>query len=280
MTEANDRFEIRRILVALDASPRSLARVEAAARLAASFKAELIGLFVEDVNLLRAAELPFCREISMFSSACRQMGGEHIQQELRAQAEWIRRSLAAAAKAREVPWIFRVARGAVAEEILAVAPEADLMILGKTTWAPPGARYLGSTVRTLMMQGRGLTLVLHEETAFTPPVSVIYDGSELSSKALNVAAHLSQDGDDGLKVLILAPDRDRAGQIKAEVQDKLEKRESGLEFILVIGPSLSSLTRLVQLQVLGPLVLPISLLQGEDLCGLVNEIPNPVFLVR
>jgi hypothetical protein len=57
--EAEKReFEIHRILVALDASVRSLAALEAAAELAAEWHAELLGLFVEDVELLRLAATP------------------------------------------------------------------------------------------------------------------------------------------------------------------------------------------------------------------------------
>ena len=49
----------RRILVALDASAHSHAALAAAVALAARLHAEIEGLFVEDINLLRLAELPF-----------------------------------------------------------------------------------------------------------------------------------------------------------------------------------------------------------------------------
>ena len=53
MTEDRRHLAIRRILVALDTSPHSQAAMEAAIELAARFEAELAGMFVEDVNLLR-----------------------------------------------------------------------------------------------------------------------------------------------------------------------------------------------------------------------------------
>ncbi|MBK7177644.1 MAG: universal stress protein [Chloroflexi bacterium] len=56
-------MKIQRILVALDASPHSLAALEAAIDLAERLDAELQGLFVEDINLLRLAQLPFAREL-------------------------------------------------------------------------------------------------------------------------------------------------------------------------------------------------------------------------
>ena len=54
---------IRRILVAVDASTHSLAALEAASVLAEVLNAELVGIFVEDINLLRLAGLPFAREV-------------------------------------------------------------------------------------------------------------------------------------------------------------------------------------------------------------------------
>ena len=50
---------LARILVALDASASGRAALAGAAALAAELQAELLGLFVEDANLLRLASLPF-----------------------------------------------------------------------------------------------------------------------------------------------------------------------------------------------------------------------------
>ena len=57
MSQGESSPFIRRILVALDSSPASLSAMEQAIELAAGFEAEVIGLFVEDINLVRLAEL-------------------------------------------------------------------------------------------------------------------------------------------------------------------------------------------------------------------------------
>ena len=54
---------IDRVMVALDSTKQSQAALKAAAELAARLNVELIGLFVEDINLLQLASLPFAREI-------------------------------------------------------------------------------------------------------------------------------------------------------------------------------------------------------------------------
>jgi hypothetical protein len=61
-------FAIRRILIALDASPDGLSALETSAWLAARMNAELQGLFVEDESLLRIAEIPLAREVPYFSA--------------------------------------------------------------------------------------------------------------------------------------------------------------------------------------------------------------------
>ena len=84
---------IRQIVVALDASPSSLVLLEAAAELAARFHTELVGLFIEDANLIHLAGSPFLREVSRFSGTARQLGLEQLERQLRAQASQMRRVL-------------------------------------------------------------------------------------------------------------------------------------------------------------------------------------------
>ena len=84
---------IRRILVALDASPHSFAALEAAAHLAAHLEAELSGLYVEDENLLRGAELPITRMVGSFSGEVRPVERGDMEQQLNVQAARARRAL-------------------------------------------------------------------------------------------------------------------------------------------------------------------------------------------
>jgi nucleotide-binding universal stress UspA family protein len=280
--ESSNRLEIRRILVTVDASAQSLVRIESAAELAAILKAELIGLFVEDANLLRIAELPFAMEFSLSSPIGRRIRREHLQYQLRAQSERMHQALAAAASARGVPWEFKVARGLVTSEVLSEAAQADMLILGKATWAPRGGKRLGSTVRMILTQGRGLTLIVQEKTSWAVPVSVIFSGSDLSAKALCIAARLSKAEDRRLNVFILASDRETALKRRSMVLQELAESNLVVDFHIAVNPSLNSLAWLVKIHARGPLVLSCSekLLQGEELCSLVNEVSNPIFLIR
>ena len=111
MNEHVSEPAIRRILVALDASLHSLAALEAASELAEALKAELVGIYVEDINLLHLAGLPFAHEVSYLSVAVRQLDSPSMERELRVQAERARQVLAGVAGRRQLRWSFRVVRG-------------------------------------------------------------------------------------------------------------------------------------------------------------------------
>ena len=84
---------IRRIVVAVDASPHSLAAIEGAAVLARLLEAELIGIYVEDVRLLRVAELPRMVEVSFDSRVARPFTDRYAERQLKEQAAKARRAL-------------------------------------------------------------------------------------------------------------------------------------------------------------------------------------------
>src|SRR5690606_9802109 len=58
-------FAIRRVVLGLDAVSELREAVDTAAALAKSWHAELHGLFIRDAGLLRLAELPFVREVTL-----------------------------------------------------------------------------------------------------------------------------------------------------------------------------------------------------------------------
>jgi nucleotide-binding universal stress UspA family protein len=283
--EDKERPSIRRIMVALDASPRSGEIIETAAELAARFGSELTGLFVEDINLLRLTELPFVREVSYFSPTLRSVDRTDLERQLRAQAAWMRRVLGRAADRLAIPWEFRVVRGAVAMALLAAGADADLLILGRVGRSFLQRQRIGSTARTLLVKRSGLTMILQEKTQHyrgPRPVVVVYDGSELALKALYAAINLVDEKDAPLKLILLSDDEDHAVEMKKEVGLAFKRQGIKAEMLRLINPTLEKLARMVRIESGGPVVLPCNdhMLHGEALCALMNQIPNPVLVVR
>jgi len=130
---------IRRIIVVQE-STRAADVLDAVAEAAAALQAELLGLFLEDVELLRFAGLPFAREVGA-SAMSRGLDVPTMERRLRSQAVAARRSLAAAAEGKPVQWAFRVERGSVEIQLRKALASADLVVL-------TGARGEGAPARS------------------------------------------------------------------------------------------------------------------------------------
>ncbi len=280
MSVEDDETAIRRILIALDASPASMAALEAAAELAERLDAELLGLFVEDINLLRLSELPFARQVGQHSASVSQINREQVEQQLRAQASQVRRALADLAQRGNLRTEFRVARGSITAELLQAALDTDLIILGKAGWSH--RQKLGSTARTMIKRSPGHTMFLQHGAHIAHAVGVIYDGSVLAARALGLAANLLPDINTGLSILVLAEKVELAHQMEPDIEDWLTAHHLTGHIHWVHGPGGRRLANLVRAEHLGILVLPAYLeaLQEEELEEFLNETSTPVLLVR
>lgn len=280
MNESEYELTIQRILVALDASPHSLSALEAAVELAASFRAELLGLFVEDINLLRLAELPFAQEVGRFSGTLRRLDTRHVERQLHAQAVRARQALTRIAERAQVQWSFHVARGQIASELLTAASDVDLVILGKAGWS--GQRRLGSTARSVLSQAPGPALILQQGVRLGLPVVVLYDGSRMAQRALAAATQLVRGSEGYLTLLLLADGPDAAQSLQMEAADWLQERGLKARYRWLSKADAARLCRVVQVEGGGVLVLhrDMPLLRGEALMALLNEIGCPVLLVR
>lgn len=281
MSEAGREGAIRRILVALDASPHSLAALRAAAALAARLNAELIGLFVEDINLLRLAELPFAREVSRFSAYPQQLDRQQVERELRVRARQAQQALQGVGAVGGIRWSFRVVQGVVPVELLSAAADSDLIVLGKTGWS--NRRGLGSTARLIMIQSERPALVLPVGSRFKTPIAVVYDGSELALDALRLAASLLQAGELSLVVLIVAGDLAAARDLQDQAAGLLRKLGVRARFRWLIDAKMERWKDFVEAEGCGGLVLPAGVESPErhfQLLELLNSVNCPVLLVR
>jgi nucleotide-binding universal stress UspA family protein len=217
---------IQHILVALDASPHSLTALEAAAELAQTLQAELIGIFVEDVNLLKLAGLPFAQEIHFPKATTHKLDTIIMEKRLQEQAHRAKEIMRQIAERELLDWTFRVARGVVTAELLAAAMDADMLVLGRTS-RQLNRGPLGSTARTAIAQSKPPVLLLGSEFDLNRPLLLFYDGSAVAQTALNIAAELAQES--GYLGVLLWSEGDKARQYQAEVIERL------LDFNLIVN---------------------------------------------
>jgi nucleotide-binding universal stress UspA family protein len=279
MSAANQMLAIERILVAVDASPASLTALEAAVELAARLNAELIGIFVEDINLVRLAGFEFSREIGYFSASVRTMDSPRLERQLRAQARAVQQVLRRLAEQLHVHWSFRVVRGAIPTELLAAAVEADLVVLGKVGWS--GRRGLGSTAQVVVKRAPGKALIFHHGVSLGMPILAIYDGTEEGEKSLEATRLIWTEG-SLLTVLILADDLDEASLLQSQAHNWLHSHNLEAQYRWLIFVNTTTLAHQVRSEGCGLLVLPVNSprLSDEVLEGLMSDTSCAVLVVR
>lgn len=275
------RGNIRRMLVALDASPDSLAALEAAARLAAGLEAELLGLYVEDESLLRGAELPITRAVGSFSGAVRQIERTELERHLRTQAAKARQALEAIASRARVRWSFRIARGAVAAELLAAATEADLISLGRCGWSMIETGRLGSTTETVLSRTVAPVLLLRRGLRMGQSVVAVYDGSDCARAGLLLAGQLAREEATPLVIVLLASS-DQAQELEQLARKDMEALDlhRPVRYRNVIRKDPALLGNVAHVEDAGILILPTADVFEKGFKELLTQMECPVLVVR
>jgi nucleotide-binding universal stress UspA family protein len=253
--------------------------LEAAVDLARRHNAKLVGLFVEDFNLIRLAQLPFAYEVVRQTAKVRQLGLADMERQLRMQARRARRTLMRQARRYGLDWDFHVARGEVPLEVMAKADESDWIILGKTGWSQ-GDR-AGSTTRAVLNQAERVILVLDRGLNLKRPVVSLYDGSEVARRSLATAAMLAKGQGVGISIFLVGGSKEDMGQLKAEASALLQEHEARATYRWHQANGSHSLVRAVK-QIGCLLVLPAGVagLAGDSLVELIDQLSCPVLVVR
>ncbi len=198
--------QFRRILLALDATADDPAGLDALASLAARLQAEVHGLTVEDAEELDLADHPGVRFVSRVSTTVVRMERGVVERSQRHRAETSRRTLAGVMAAHRVKASFEVRRGPVADEVIAQAEDADLIVLG---WGSGGfaVRVPGRPGRiacAVAERSQRPVLLLHPGSPAGGPMLLAYDGTPAGEKALDAAIEIarSRDGHAGSPVAV------------------------------------------------------------------------------
>jgi len=192
---------VARVVVALDAVSENRAAIDTAARLAARWQARLHAVFIEDDDLLRLANLPFARQVSL-GAGVEQLTLQQAERQIRAFAEYARRDLEAAALRHGIAWTFDIVRGAPAAAVTD-ATEGDFLVAGSAT-RPIGAHFridcrwwsaVDTPVPSFLLAARQW-----EQTAAV--IALLRNREPTAERLLGAAARVSEEsGGDRLTVL-------------------------------------------------------------------------------
>lgn len=281
--EVPQQRSLRRILVGLDASPHSIAAMEAAAQLAEVFRAKLEGLFVEDENLLRAADLPFSREVHPHPVTTQSMSTTQLEQQLKQQAWRAREALESVARGSGLEYSFRVTRGRVTTELIKAAADVDLLTLGKASAASCSRRKLGSTAQHILTEAPASVMVLHSEVRRGRAMLAYYDGSDQAKAALQLCAQLARRMTETVLIVLLpAHESEQHQRLRTEIQEHLGEATFDFNIRPLTRTSAHRLASAVHQTSGGLVVLPADtpILRDAPLQELLYELDSPVMVVR
>jgi nucleotide-binding universal stress UspA family protein len=267
---------VERVLVALDASPSSLAALEAAAQLAAWVGAELVGLYVEDESLLRGADLPLTRVVGSFSGQLRPLDRSGIELQLRAQAAKARKAIESVAVRSRLRWTFRVMRGSVAASLHEAASGADILTLGRGR----ASTRTGRTTSAFLETSGVPVLLLDRPRRCGRAVVTVYDAQPGSDEALELAGTLATGEGTPLTVVLRGGDK-ALDELEHSLANRL--RSQGVQearFYRLGRGDPSDLARLRAGTGIGMLILPRASALGKGIAEVLRDLGCPVLVIR
>jgi hypothetical protein len=252
---------MRRIAITLDAFKLSPEALEQALRLAERMGAQLEGIFVEDIDLIQLAELPFLREVRSASRSEATIDLARMEQELRALARRAERLLSEQAARHNVAWSFRIWRGSIDSDLLTADIEADVFALTR----------LGAELMRIP--------ALRSKTA---GVSVVFTASEASLRALDTAMSLAADPQKDLNILLPAADEAELERLRRLATDHLGDSAPVVHFERMTDGSLAELVDILVDTNSSVLILErdSKLLQTPTLKQSLNRLNCPILIVR
>jgi len=217
---APERGVTGRVVVALDASPNSVAALRAAVELASWLGVEVEGLFVEDINLTRLGELPNQYEVGSYTGTVRRLDNRALQRQLRALAASMRQVMAREAGRHPIRWEFSVLRGPVVTELLAASQSAVVVSVGRTS---RGRRTnLGSTARSIVRESSRPVLITGQGAELRLPLTVVFTGTQASERTLQFALTIgNRRMHNGIRILVWSQDN-------GQRLDELRRRAASL----------------------------------------------------
>ena len=274
---------IQRILVAVDTSQPSRAALQAAVDLAGQLEGELVGMFVEDENLIRMAGISFTREIRQYSSAASKCTAEDIRRQLQVRARRAQQLVSRLAEQAGVPYSFRIERGQVNQALISAAGESDLITLGRAGHSKTTHRQLGSTAETVLRQASRSVMVLERGVRLHPPIVVLYDGSAAGEKALEIAGQLTAATDyEAVSVVVFDPTGKAAQDLEKQALETLQAFDVPASFQITETFTARQFVHIIESLRSGLVLAPASLLDtySEELQRLLTNVVTPILFVR
>jgi hypothetical protein len=260
---ASAESSLRRLMFTLDAGLDAPGAAALALDLAASIGLELHGVFVEDIDLLRLAQLPIAREVGGSSAHDRPLPREALESALRRRTARAAGALERAGKQLNVPVHWRTARGKVVRHALEHGEHGDVVLV-----APPRISAGAEWTRGLHRPG-GALMVWLDDAAWAQP-------------SLDVAAHLLRRRRSELALGVSASRFGSDAEAYACISASLAQAAGAVRISRVAADDADALMQALRAARAVQLILPAAskMARAEVLERVLAELPEGLILVR
>jgi len=220
MAKHPDGPAFRRILVTLDSTRASQSALESAALLAKAMHFELVGLFVEDADLMALAALPFSREVRR-TGAIHNLDPDALQKEVAAHAAAARSLMRQVAVRHHLRWSFRSVRASRRAGIVTESASIDILCVCGRGQDRYHQAPMENPVR-MALERRAPVLVAGNMTdRIDKPIAVIVDQTDPDAESLQLAGRIAAEAGMELIILEFLPLESDVAGIRAEIRSRI-----------------------------------------------------------
>jgi len=207
MNNAVDNKPVSRVLIALDAMQENPGALETAIALAAHRQSELMMLFIEDMNLVNLAGLPFASEIDRISATERKLDSIQMTRTFRSQAQRLTRQLEQMTRQKNVSYSLKIVRGHYMQEALSAFEVMDVLFMSRT---------VGKYSKRITEQNLASQKPVSHYHVSSNAVWLIYNDNPAIERAFTLASDIASATQRNLVVMIHG-DEDRVSQVKQQI---------------------------------------------------------------
>lgn len=240
------KTRIDRILVALDSSAANQNILRASIALASYFHSQLNALFIEDADLISAAELPFVREIVLGSPSGRAINAAGMERSIQLQTTQLRKLVASVAQQNQIDIAFNVLRGNVARTLCEASGQTDLLVIGKNSLLQGKSRRVGSITRSVMSSVQCDLAVLHYGSNIERPVVTGFTGSTASLRAVSLAIDLAHEDHGQLIIILPATDDLKYEQLNKAIEENFNMQQLRISLVRLPNNSTDQILHVIQ----------------------------------
>jgi hypothetical protein len=262
-------LSLKRITIAFAAAESQPHSLDAIARLAADFEAEVSGVFIEDADMLRAARLPFAVEVCRATNVVRRVDSGAIERGLKKRAAAARKLIVEAAERSGARWSFEVVRRRKASAVLELAKATDVTVFAAATSFRLRPRVARDATRSATHQSSGGESIV-----------VLVDRSAAAGRAIQIAHKLAEMRGIPVRAVLVAASKVGLDRLTERLQRTGRLDSSHIQGLC--RPQFSAIAEAARVQRPAVVVLPIALVEGstERVHALEQALENPILIVK